>query len=142
MLLVYHLKADFINPTIQNDTNASQLKAIVKPSYLPFAYQWFDCTLEQNIMGATDSIFNTQNIVGSVGLEISYRGCNLSSLDCPVITVTKEINVPKNSLLFYPNPANSWIYTQEMVRIFNSNGQLVLIGKEYLDINHLTPGIY
>lgn len=137
------ISVDFDVPSISLNQDETIATAITSPDFFPYAYQWYDCTLGDDILGENDSTFSTQSFSGNYGVKVSFGGCTLPSSNCPNISVsTDDITFENESPLFYPNPAQTWIYTSEPVRIYNSNGQLVLTGKEYLSVEDLTPGLY
>ncbi len=115
------------------------------------SFQWFDCTTEQLINGATSSTFSpTQS--GLYGVYAYLGPC--TELDCIDFTY---IGVEENQALsfsIYPNPAeesinihSSSIWNNARLCIFNSTGSLVMdtnISGNFLplDISSLAGGVY
>lgn len=111
-------------------------------------FQWFNCTTNQPIAGATDASYSPSE-AGTYAVEVTQNGCTLRSR-CVVFTSTTDL---ASGFRFgmSPNPARDQVQVQcteacKLV-VINQVGQVVLeqnvtAGQQIVNINHLAPGIY
>lgn len=137
------IKSNIRKPLINLNPNNNTFTSTVISLPTPITNQWHNCTANENMIGATQSTF-IPNFDANYALKISNKGCTLQS-NCVEYAGTNVsvLDIPKTSNnIFYPNPASTWIYSNEWVYIYNCNGQEVSNGKNYINIQNLTPGIY
>ncbi|MBG14759.1 MAG: hypothetical protein CL853_00225 [Crocinitomicaceae bacterium] len=85
------------------DTTVTQNGSTLSVAPTPFAaYQWFDCDLNQPIIGQTNMIFNPTNS-GNYAVEVSVNGCVLMS-SCYYIDMTSISNGVWAGITTHPNP--------------------------------------
>ena len=85
------------------DTTVTQNGSTLSVAPTAFAaYQWFDCDLNQPIIGQTNMIFNPTN-TGNYAVEVSVNGCVLMS-SCYFIDMTSISNGVWAGITTHPNP--------------------------------------
>lgn len=116
------------------------------------SYQWFDCTNNIDIIGATNQNY-TATTNGSYAVIITSGSCSKDTSNCIVIsTVGLKDNIANATIRMYPNP-NNGVFTLEVnnetadVQISDMLGNIIYNakhakGKETLDLSNLANGIY
>ncbi|MBN8691720.1 MAG: SBBP repeat-containing protein [Bacteroidetes bacterium] len=99
-------------------------------------FQWYDCNLNQIIVGATAQTF-TASMNGSYAVIVTQNGCQDTSV-CTLIQNVgiNELNIP--TLLLYPNPTagkikinTSVLNDVTAIKIYSTRGELVFIREIY-----------
>lgn len=115
-----------------------------------YFYQWYDCTTEDEIDGATNSSFSP-NANGSYAVMVSTDECYAFS-DCENISTIGIADLSNPSFLIYPNPAKSLVYLTQVesgasVSILDETGrklaQETISGNTHtLVVSFLEMGVY
>ena len=119
--------------------------------YILKTWEWVDCS----ILGVFDSLkFTlTSSDNGAFGMNTPAFFC-LDNLTIDVTVGNNEIELATNQIIVFPNPANSFIYfnnvpdgSNNIVTIFNMNGQKMLeykniASQQNFSIENLSNGIY
>lgn len=119
------------------------------------SYQWFDCTTDMPIAGATHATF-TPNYSGTFAVQITKNGCSTTS-SCENVNIVGFTLTPAKEKQFdvYPNPFNLFVeidlgmnYKEGSIALFHITGKQVyhqvLGGERHLkiDTQDLTSGVY
>lgn len=115
------------------------------------AYQWYDCSTNSPIAGATDNSY-TSEIDGAFSVQITQNGCTATT-ECAVVEVVSVHSVEDdNGWSAFPNPAahilnithNGGVFS---VEVYSVRGELVqrrmsAISAVQLDVATWAPGMY
>lgn len=94
------------------------------------AYQWYNCTTNQPIAGATNRTYTvTEN--GSYYVEITKNGCTSSS-DCEVVSDLSAVSLTGERLSIYPNPTSGKVtvslpkvYSATTIEVTDVTGKII-----------------
>ena len=93
---------------ISVDTTVTQNGFSLSVAPTPFAsYQWFDCDLNQPIVGETNMIFYPSSS-GNYAVEVSANGCELMS-SCYFVDMNNVITGIWAGIQTHPNPVNDFL---------------------------------
>lgn len=113
------------------------------------SYQWINCFDNQPINNATTAVFTaTEN--GTYAVLVTQNGCTKPS-NCVTINTLSISEALINLWNIYPNPALKQLFIEVdaicTISIIDVTGKTIQIenlinGKNVIDINHLTDGLY
>ncbi len=138
---------------IANETiDVIQEEDQLSTNFVSDSYQWFDCTTDTPIEGATESVFNPI-ASGSYYVEANGASCYTGS-ECYDIILTSVYDAVLESTLVYPNPTHDKLtventsYSIVSAQIIDLNGR-VLLNNTFqfstsidIDISNLEVGMY
>jgi hypothetical protein len=135
------------------DTSLSQNGLTLTANEAAAQYQWYNCSNNQQIIGATSQSF-TPTAAGSYAVLITQSGCSANSA-CAQINISGQVNTENSAnIKIYPNPNNGCFqidlsdYNKEFnFKIYNLSGQeipsLLEINNSLINVELLAPaGVY
>lgn len=138
---------DFYAPV---DTEFSISELTLTASATEVAYQWFDCSANQVIIGATGQTFTiTEN--GQYALIVTQNGC-VDTSACQLIDYVGLEEGALSKLSIYPNPAVNSISIVanapvDFIEIVDVNGKTIQVSHkkvslQTIDVSGLKKGLY
>ncbi len=143
---VVELNLDVTNLTATQQGNS------IQAAQAGATYQWFDCSTNQIISGATAQTYSPSNN-GNYAAIVTTSNCTDTTNCVPYIFVGIS-KVDDSELQLFPNPANSELFINmtdmpinSSYSIINIEGQIILSGsirnaKQPINISNLSKGIY
>lgn len=115
------------------------------------AYQWFNCTTDQPISGATNRDYSPASN-GNYAVEVTSGTC-MEKSDCYPFTTLGIESFLNNDISMYPNPVKNELHiamdraTESTVHIYDVSGKLILIDTiqnqtNIIDLKNLSKGMY
>lgn len=116
-----------------------------------YTYQWFTCTTNTPITGATDYLFEVPD--SAFYYVVASNSCGTDTTDCySLYPDASTIENQQIAISVYPNPAHSTLFISGLLKdesnafqIFDEFGKIIFQGKvenETIDISTLTNGYY
>jgi hypothetical protein len=135
---------------IDNNVSLTTNNTVLESDQPTGNYQWFDCTTDTEITGATNRIY-TPTINGEYAVEVTVNGCTEKSECITFSTLGIEL-FSENELKLYPNPVASFIkietpLTNIRYAIYDINGKVITSGttNEHItsiDLKSIATGVY
>jgi len=133
------------------DNSVTQTMTSVTANENAASYQWYNCTTDMMILGATNQMFQpTEN--GTYAVEVTSGSC-VEFSDCIVFDTLGLANFSEEEVKVFPNPVSTFLeihktfLTPIKYRLFDVSGRVIskdawASEHEILNIEDLTSGIY
>jgi len=114
-------------------------------------YQWFDCTTDTEIQGATNRIY-TPTTNGQYAVTVTVNGCSEKS-ECITFSTLSTETFTQDELKLYPNPVNDILTIQTTIdshidyKVYDINGKVITAGTvnddtTIVNIKDIASGVY
>ncbi len=114
-------------------------------------YQWFDCTTQQPIAGATQQSY-TANATGLYGVYVTVGSCTAES-GCDFIDYNSIYELSQSGIVLYPNPTSNYFTLQlpksahMQMTLYDVAGRIVQVRElngmnHQIDVHELATGSY